>query len=52
MPGGLSHLAILARERGVPVVVDPAARRRLRAGVRVRLDGGAGRAEEVVPEAP
>ncbi|MBK8126653.1 MAG: hypothetical protein IPK56_08080 [Elusimicrobia bacterium] len=50
--GTLSHLAILARERGVPVVVDPAARRRLRAGVRVRLDGGAGRAEEVVPEAP
>jgi hypothetical protein len=37
--GTLSHLAILAREKGVPVVVDPAARRRLRAGVRVRLDG-------------
>lgn len=50
--GTLSHLAILAREKGVPVVVDPAARRRLRAGVRVRLDGDAGRAAEVAPAVP
>ncbi len=40
--GLLSHLAILARERGVPVVMDPAAFGRLRPGDRVRLDGSAG----------
>lgn len=45
--GVLSHLAILARERGIPVVVDPKAPRRLRPGDRVRLDGASGQVERV-----
>lgn len=44
--GVLSHLAILAREKGLPVVVDPGARHRLRAGDRVRLNGTAGQVEK------
>ena len=39
----LSHLAILAREQGVPVVVGmPEACRRFPAGTMVAIDGGTG----------
>lgn len=40
--GVLSHLAILAREFGIPVVVDPDAYRRVEAGERVTVDGNKG----------
>ena len=40
--GLLSHMAILAREAGVPVVVDSDAKRKIRAGMRVTIDGGSG----------
>jgi len=48
--GPLSHAAIVARELGVPCVVNAAgATVRLREGAIVRLDGGAG-VVEIVPE--
>jgi phosphohistidine swiveling domain-containing protein len=40
--GVLSHLAILAREFGIPAVVDPDACRRVREGEHVAIDGGKG----------
>ena len=44
--GALSHLAILAREMGIPTVVGvPDARRRFPPGVRVLVDGGTGDVE-------
>lgn len=44
----LAHLAILAREAGVPVVVGAAgARRRFRPGTPVRVDGGTGEITEI-----
>jgi phosphohistidine swiveling domain-containing protein len=43
MGGLLSHGAVVARELGVPCVVDvPAATRRIRDGQTVRVDGGTG----------
>jgi len=44
--GALSHLAILAREKRIPVVVDPGARDRWRAGDRIRLNGATGGVEK------
>jgi pyruvate,water dikinase len=44
----LSHVAILAREMGVPTVAGVAgARRRFRPGVRVVVDGTAGTVEAI-----
>jgi phosphoenolpyruvate-protein kinase (PTS system EI component) len=42
----LSHSAVVARELGIPAVVNvPGITRRLRTGMRVRLDGGKGTVE-------
>jgi len=47
----LSHLAILARELGVPAVVAvPDARRRFAAGSRLLVDGGAGEVRAIPAE--
>lgn len=40
--GLLSHMAIVAREAGIPVVIDPQARERIASGMRVSIDGGDG----------
>lgn len=49
--GELSHLAILARERGVPVVVNAAPRvLGIRFGTRVRIDGSSGEIRQVLSE--
>ncbi len=55
--GALSHAALVAREYGVPAVVNvPGATRALRTGDRVRVDGDHGVIERLaaaeVPEAP
>jgi len=50
--GVLSHLAVLARESGVPAVVCPDATRHFRPGEIVRVDGTAGRVEAVIPRTP
>jgi pyruvate,water dikinase len=48
--GHLSHAAIVARELGIPCVVDTRdGTRRLRTGDLVRVDGTAGRVEIVKP---
>jgi len=52
MGGLLSHGAVVARELGVPCVVDVKdATRRIRSGERVLVDGGSGRVEPW-PDAP
>ncbi|WP_333770761.1 PEP-utilizing enzyme [Streptomyces sp. IBSBF 2435] len=50
----LSHLAVLAREYGVPTVVGvPGAPDRFPPGTRLRVDGGTGAVEQVAaPAAP
>ena len=40
--GLLSHMAIVAREHGIPVVVDGGAHTKVRAGMRVTIDGAEG----------
>jgi pyruvate,water dikinase len=50
--GVLSHLAVLAREAGIPAVVCPDATRLYRAGELVQVDGTAGRIERVTPRKP
>ncbi|MBI4703241.1 MAG: hypothetical protein HY744_19160 [Deltaproteobacteria bacterium] len=51
--GPLSHAALVAREYGVPAVVNVAgATVALRTGERVRLDGGRGTVERLEPAAP
>jgi pyruvate,water dikinase len=51
--GPLSHAAIVARELGVPCVVNAAgATARLREGQIVRLDGDRGVVEQELPQAP
>ena len=47
--GVLSHLAVLAREVGVPAVVCDNALSLLTNGAEVRVDGAAGRIEIVTP---
>ncbi|WP_344523025.1 PEP/pyruvate-binding domain-containing protein [Streptomyces albiaxialis] len=48
----LSHLAVLAREHGVPTVVGvPGARERFLPGTRVSVDGSAGTVEILAPRA-
>ncbi len=41
--GLLSHMAILAREHGVPVVIDPKAREKFHIGDSVTMDGNLGK---------
>ena len=43
--GILSHMAILAREMRVPVVIDERAREKFGVGKRVQIDGGSGKVE-------
>jgi phosphohistidine swiveling domain-containing protein len=50
--GVLSHLAVLAREAGIPAVVCPEATRLFRDGEKVHVDGTAGRVEIVTPRTP
>jgi phosphohistidine swiveling domain-containing protein len=50
--GVLSHLAVLAREAGIPAVVYPEATRLFRDGEFVQIDGTAGRVEVVTPRTP
>jgi phosphohistidine swiveling domain-containing protein len=50
--GVLSHLAVLAREAGIPAVVCPDATRQFRAGEVLQVDGTAGRVEPVTPRTP
>jgi pyruvate,water dikinase len=46
--GPLSHGAIVARELGIPCVINTGdGTRRLATGDRVRVDGGAGRVERL-----
>jgi phosphohistidine swiveling domain-containing protein len=40
--GMLSHVAILAREAGVPVVIDASAKEKIKSGMQVSIDGGLG----------
>jgi phosphohistidine swiveling domain-containing protein len=50
--GVLAHLAVLAREVGIPAVVCPEATRLFRNGDMVHVDGTAGRVEIVTPRTP
>jgi pyruvate,water dikinase len=51
--GPLSHGAIIARELGIPCVINTGSgTRRLRSGQRIRVDGGAGVVEVLSDEAP
>ncbi len=46
--GSLSHGAIVARELGIPCVINTLdGTRRLRTGERIRVDGGTGRVERL-----
>jgi phosphohistidine swiveling domain-containing protein len=51
--GALTHAAVVAREFAIPAVVAvPGATRRLRTGMRLRVDGGAGRVEVLDESTP
>jgi len=48
MGGAVSHVAVVARESGIPAVVGAhEATRRIRDGQRVRVDGAAGTIEAI-----